>query len=115
MQRQRGSYRQHDYVNITKDADASLNKHMITVLLAINKASVRAIPKRISRCCLDREMRSRQHDAYPKETLETRGGDAPRLCLLRTWSSSFLNNLRYIFIVRRLSIFGITLTTLTLI
>ena len=60
--------------------NANPNTSKITTLLAIKKASVRATHgRRINLYCLDRKMRSRQHDAYPGETLETRGGDAPRL------------------------------------
>ena len=52
-------------------------------------------------------MRSRQHDAYPEETLETKG-----LAMRLDWFVMnvivvFLNNPRYIFIVRRLSNVGI--------
>ena len=55
-------------------------------------------------------MRSRQHDAYPEETLETR-----ELAMRLDWFVMnviviFLDNPRYIFIVRGLPISGINLT-----
>ena len=81
---------------------------MITTLLAINKASARAKhEQRINVYCLDRKMRSRQHDAYAEETLETR-----ELAMRLDWFVVnvivvYFINPRYIFIVRRLSNVGI--------
>ena len=74
---------------------------MITMLLAINKASARAThEQRINVYCLDRKMRSRQHDAYPEESLETR-----ELAMRLDWFVVnvivvYFINPRYIFIVR---------------
>ena len=52
--------------------NANPKTSMITTLLAIKKASVRAThERRINVRCLDRKMRSGQHGAYPEETLET--------------------------------------------
>ena len=64
--------------------------------------------QRINVYCLDRKMRSRQHDAYPEETLETR-----ELAMRLDWFVVdvivvYFINLRYIFIVRRLSNVGIS-------
>ena len=59
--------------------------------------------------CPDRKIRSGQHDTYPEKTLETRGSDAPKLWFVVNVIVLLLNNPRYIFIVRRLSIFGINL------
>ena len=88
--------------------NANPNTSKITTLLAIKKASVRAThEQRINLYCLDRKMRSRQHDAYPEETLETR-----ELAMRLDWFVVnvivvYFINPRYIFIVRRLSNVGI--------
>ena len=55
-------------------------------------------------------MRSGQHDAYPEETLEDKGWRCAEVVFVMNVIVVFLNNPRYIFIVRRLSIFGINLT-----
>ena len=81
--------------------NANPKTSMITTLLAIKKASVRATHEgRINVCCLDRKMRSRQHGAYPEETLET-GELAMRLdwFVVNVIVVYFINP-RYIFIVR---------------
>jgi hypothetical protein len=81
---------------------------MITTLLAIKKASARAThEQRINVYCLDRKMRSRQHDAYPEETLETRGRRCAKIWFVMNVIVVYLDNPRYIFIVRRLSNVGI--------